>query len=81
MSEIIPSHVLKNGLVYTVDQDRSWAQALVISDGRIVYVGSNEGLEPFVSSSSDVIDLGGKMVLPGFSDAHALSATSRLCGA
>jgi len=71
VKKTIPSLVLKNGLVYTVDQDRSWAQALVISDGRIVYVGSNEGLEPFVSSSSDVIDLGGKMVLPGFSDAHA----------
>jgi predicted amidohydrolase YtcJ len=66
-----PSLILKNGLVYSVDQDRSWAQGVVISDGRIVYVGSNEGLEPFVSSSSAVIDLNGKMVLPGFSDAHA----------
>jgi len=63
--------VLRNGSIYTVDQDRSWAQAMVISDGKIIYIGPDEGLEPFVSTGSIVIDLDGKMVLPGFSDAHA----------
>ena len=71
MKVSIPDLVLKNGSIYTVDQDRSWVQALVISNGRIIYVGSNEGLEPYISPGSVVIDLDGKMVLPGFSDAHA----------
>lgn len=71
MKASIPDLVLKNGSVYTVDRDRSWAQALVISDGRIIYAGPDEGLEAYISPDTDVIDLDGKMVLPGFSDAHA----------
>ncbi len=63
--------VLKNGAVYTVDPDRSWAQAIAISGGKIVYVGSNDGLEATVGAETVVVDLEGKMVLPGFVDAHA----------
>ncbi len=63
--------ILKNGSVYTVDRDRHWAQAIAISGGKIVFVGSNEGVESFIESDSTVSDLGGKLVLPGFVDAHA----------
>jgi predicted amidohydrolase YtcJ len=63
--------ILKNGSVYSVDADRSWAQAIVIAGGKIVFVGPDEALESYVSSDTVVIDLDGKMVLPGFVDAHA----------
>jgi len=63
--------ILKNGWVYTVDKNRTWAQAVAIAGDQIVFVGSNEGVEPYVGSETVVIDLGGKMVLPGFVDAHA----------
>lgn len=63
--------VLKNGSVFTVDPDRSWAQAIAISGDKIVFVGSNAGVEATIDTDTVVVDLDGKMVLPGFVDAHA----------
>jgi len=71
MIERTPNLILKNGLVYTVDKNRTWAQAVAIAGDQIVFVGSNEGVESYLGSKTVVIDLGGKMVLPGFVDAHA----------
>ncbi len=63
--------ILINGSVYTVDKNRTWAQAVAIAGDQIVYVGSSEGVESYIGSETCVIDLEGKMVLPGFVDAHA----------
>lgn len=60
--------VLRGGAIYTVDAQRSWAQALAVRDGRIVYVGSDAGVADY--TAPEVIDLQGKMVLPGFCDSH-----------
>ena len=63
--------VLRNGAVYTVDRNRSWAQAVAITGDRITFVGANEGVESFMGPDTVIIDLAGKMVLPGFVEAHA----------
>jgi predicted amidohydrolase YtcJ len=63
--------VLKNGAIYTVDSVRSWAQALAVRGGRLVYVGNDKGAEALIGRQTRVIDLNGKMVLPGFHDSHA----------
>jgi hypothetical protein len=63
--------VLKNGAIYTVDASRTWTQALAVSGRRIAYVGADGGVEPFVGAKTRVIDLQGRMVLPGFFDSHA----------
>jgi hypothetical protein len=62
--------VLLNGAVYTVDSERSWAEAVAIEDGKIIYVGNNEGAGAYVSTESQIIDLAGQMLLPGFHDSH-----------
>ncbi len=62
--------VFQNGRIYTVDANRSWADAVAIGNGRIVYVGSDAGAEPLVGPSTRVIDLEGRMMLPGFQDVH-----------
>jgi predicted amidohydrolase YtcJ len=62
--------VFRNGRIYTVDINRSWADAVAISDGRITYVGSNAGTEELVGPSTQVVDLEGRMMLPGFQDVH-----------
>jgi predicted amidohydrolase YtcJ len=62
--------VLTGGAVYTMDARRSWAQAVAIRGGRIVYVGSDAGARPWVGAATRVVPLGGRMVLPGFQDAH-----------
>ncbi len=63
--------VLRHGAVYTVDPGRSFAEAVAVDGGRIVYVGPDAGVEGFVGGGSEVIDLGGRMLLPGFHDSHA----------
>ncbi len=65
------SLVFKNGSIYTVDNNLSWAQAIAINNNRIEFVGSDEAVEAFIGPDTAVIDLEGKMVLPGFVDAHA----------
>ena len=71
MQNPLSALVLKNGSIYTVDQNQSWAEAIVIRAGLIEYVGSNEGADSHINPDSQVVDLKGKMVLPGFVDAHA----------
>lgn len=62
--------VLINGRIYTVDDERPWADAVAIDRGRFVYVGSAEGAESYIGSETTVVDLGERLVLPGFQDAH-----------
>ena len=59
-----------NGRIYTVDNKRRWAQAMVIQGSDIVYIGNNEGALAFANDSSLTKDLGGKMVMPGIHDVH-----------
>jgi predicted amidohydrolase YtcJ len=66
-----PAEVLfKSGAVYTVDGERSWAQAVGVRAGRIVYVGTDQGAGAYIGPGTRVIDLKGKMLLPAFQDAH-----------
>ncbi len=62
--------VLRNGSFYTVDDARSWAQAVAITSGRFSYVGNDAGARAFVGSNTGIVDLGGRMVLPGMFDVH-----------
>ena len=62
--------VLSEGRIYTLDAARRWAEALAVRDGRIVYVGTAAGAVGFVGARTQVLHLGGKMVLPGFHDSH-----------
>jgi predicted amidohydrolase YtcJ len=62
--------VFVNGAVYTVDATRSWAQAVAVRGGRIAAVGTDAAIRPSIDARTEVIDLGGRMLLPGFQDAH-----------
>ena len=62
--------VYQHGTVYTVDHTGTVAQALAISGGRITYVGTDEGAKPLIGKNTAVIDLGGRMVMPGLVDGH-----------
>jgi predicted amidohydrolase YtcJ len=59
-----------NGVVYTVDAARSRAQAVAAKDGRIVAVGSDDAIGEHLGPRTEVFDLDGRMLLPGFQDAH-----------
>lgn len=62
--------VMRNGYVYTVDGQNSVQQAIAVSGGKIVYVGSDAGVSSFIGPQTRLIDLAGRMVMPGFVDAH-----------
>ncbi|NLB52968.1 MAG: amidohydrolase [Syntrophomonadaceae bacterium] len=62
--------VFMNGKVITMDPENSTAEAIAIKNDLIVMVGTNESVKPFISKSTQVIDLGGKTLLPGFIDPH-----------
>ena len=68
--------VFQNGTVYTVDSRRSLAEAVAVKGKEIIFVGSTSEASEFIDADTEVIDLGGKMMLPGFIDSHAhVSAT------
>jgi hypothetical protein len=62
--------VLVNGRVYTVDARRSRHEALAVRDGRIVALGSAAEAAEWAGPRTRTVDLGGRLVLPGFIDAH-----------
>ncbi len=58
------------GPVYTVDAARTWARAVAVRKGRIMAVGSDDAVRDLVGPSTEIVDLRGRMLLPGFQDAH-----------
>lgn len=63
--------VLWNGKVFTADEGRPWAQAVAIRGSRILAVGNNAFVRSFAGAGTQSIDLGGRVVVPGFNDAHS----------
>ncbi|MDX1499819.1 MAG: amidohydrolase [Woeseiaceae bacterium] len=62
--------VLLNGAVHTMDAGRRVAEAVAIRAGRIVFVGSTEDARAQIGAGTEVDDLEGRMLLPGFHDSH-----------
>jgi predicted amidohydrolase YtcJ len=62
--------IVQNANVITIDPRRPGAEALAIRDGKFVAVGSNDDMTGLVGPRTQVMDLAGLTVLPGFIDAH-----------
>jgi predicted amidohydrolase YtcJ len=62
--------ILTGGVVYTVDARRSRHEALAVRDGRIMALGSAAQAAEWAGPRTRTVDLGGRLVLPGFADAH-----------
>ncbi len=67
--------VLRGGVVRTMDDAIPEASAVAVRAGRIVYVGDEEGVDAFVGEDTEVVELAGRMVLPGFHDTHVHPAS------
>lgn len=73
--------VLRSGTVYTMDDDGTVAEAMVVRDGEIVYVGDDAGTRAYDGENTTVIEISDKAVFPGFHDAHThliMGGTDRL---
>ena len=62
--------VFRNGKVVTMDAKNSIQQAVAVRDGKIVFVGKNSKVKEWIGKNTQVIDLDGKMLMPGFVDGH-----------
>src|SRR5687768_13997051 len=62
--------VLINGKIVTVDEQFTIVQALSVKDGKILRVGTDREVLQTKGDDTEVLDLGGKMVLPGLMDSH-----------
>ncbi len=65
-----PDLILRNGAIYLVEPAGRWAQALAVRDGRIVAIGSDAEIDPLRGSATRVVDLAGRMAMPGIIDNH-----------
>ena len=62
--------IVTNAAVYTVDKQHPKAEAVAVIGDRIVAVGSRADIDLWRGPQTKVIDAGGKLLLPGFNDAH-----------
>ncbi|EGO8281534.1 TPA: amidohydrolase [Enterococcus faecalis] len=62
--------ILKNGNIQTMTSESDVQEALAIKNDKIIFVGKNKKIGLYVGKNTKIIDLKGKMVLPGFGDGH-----------
>jgi predicted amidohydrolase YtcJ len=59
-----------NGKIYTVNENQPLVQSVIVEGNKIVFVGSDIDAKQFIDSNTKIIDLNGKLMLPGFIDNH-----------
>ena len=70
-SKVSPADlVFKNGNIYTVNERQPRAEAVAVKGDRIIFVGSNREAQNYVGKNTRVIDLNGRTMVPGMTDAH-----------
>jgi predicted amidohydrolase YtcJ len=62
--------VVRNARIWTADRERPWADTLAVSDGRFTFVGPAAEAGAQTGPETRVIDAGGRLLVPGFNDAH-----------
>ena len=67
---VMADTVFRNGDIHTIDTLGSRVQAVAIKDGKFIKVGSNDDMKAVTGKDTDVINLHGKMVMPGIIDTH-----------
>jgi len=65
-----PEILLYNAKIFTSDYDVPWVQAVLIRGDRVIKVGTTDEMLAAADKGADAIDLRGRVVVPGFNDAH-----------
>ena len=66
----VADYVFKNGKIYTLDAKQLWVESVAVKGSKISYVGSNSGSKVWTGPETKVVDLKGRMLMPGFIDGH-----------
>ena len=75
---VVANTIIYNAKVYTVNDKRPWAEAMVIQEGKINYVGTSAKALTYQKHQTKMIDAEGRFVMPGFIDAHTHTALAAL---
>jgi predicted amidohydrolase YtcJ len=67
---VCPDLLLLNGNIHTMDTNTPQARSVAVKAGRILAVGGNKEISSMADSSTEIIDLKGRLVLPGMMDSH-----------
>ena len=59
-----------NGKIYTVSENQPYAEAVIVEGNKIKFVGTTKEARKHIDASTEIIDLEGKLMLPGFNDSH-----------
>ncbi len=70
MTTEVADLILTNGRIYTVDAAAPWVEAVAVANGRILAVGSSREISAHVGDATHVVDLDGRMAMPGIVDVH-----------
>ena len=62
--------VFTDGAVYKVTDTDPWATTVAVTNNRITYVGNDANIKSLIGPNTSVVNLDGKMLMPGFQDAH-----------
>ncbi|XP_030965793.1 protein LONG AFTER FAR-RED 3-like isoform X3 [Quercus lobata] len=69
-SSLIADLVVRNGVIYTSDESLPFADSMAIHNGRILRLGNFSFVQELAGDGTEELDLGGKVVVPGFIDSH-----------
>ena len=69
-SGIVADTVYTNGKIYTVNDAQPWAEAVAVKDGKFIAVGLADDVASITGDDTEVVDLGGRMAMPGLVDVH-----------
>ncbi|KAH1217499.1 hypothetical protein AAZX31_13G179200 [Glycine max] len=70
LSQPVADLVLRNGVIYTSDDSLPFADSMAVANGRVLCVGNRSFVQEFEGYGTQVLDLRGKVVVPGFIDSH-----------
>ena len=62
--------VFRGGVIHTVNPAQPRAEAIAVAGNKIAFVGSNSGVDAHIGADTDVVELNGRLLLPGIVDAH-----------
>ncbi|XP_061351379.1 protein LONG AFTER FAR-RED 3 isoform X2 [Gastrolobium bilobum] len=70
LSHPVADLVLRNGVIYTSDEHVPFAESMAVANGRVLRVGNHSFVQELAGYGTQVLDLNGKVVVPGFIDSH-----------
>lgn len=62
--------IITNGKIHTMDSCKEIVEAVAVKNGKIIKIGKNNEVLSLKTENTEVIDLGGKVMVPGFNDSH-----------